>query len=91
MAEEVDDVYMEEEDFDSAVMESLVESDIHGIRGYLFEPKYSVEDLRRMELEEAAAAQAVHCGNCRTCKFSSNLSKWEYKITFILFLRAFLD
>ncbi len=66
---------MEEEDFDSAVMESLVESDLDDIRGYLFEPEYSAENLRRIELEEAAAAQAVHCGSYRTCKFSSGLSK----------------
>ncbi len=41
-----------EEDFNSAVMESLVESDTDEIRGYLFE--YSAEDLTRMDLEEAA-------------------------------------
>ncbi len=49
-----------------------------------------------MELDEAAhakdaAARAVHCGSCRTCKFSSSLSKWEYKVTFMLFLKAVLD
>ncbi len=50
MTEEVDHVYVEEEDFDSAVMESPVESDIDDIRGY------SAEDLRCKELGEAAAA-----------------------------------
>ncbi len=38
MAEEADHVYVEEEDFNSAVMESLVESDIDNVRGYLSEP-----------------------------------------------------
>ncbi len=69
MEEEVDHVYAEEEDFDSAVMESLVESDIDDIRSSLFEPEYSVEDLRCMESEEAAAASPEHCGSCRTCKY----------------------
>ncbi len=53
MAKEVHHVYVEEEDFDSAVMESLEEFDIDNICGYLFEPEYSTEDLRCMELEEA--------------------------------------
>ncbi len=88
MAEKVDHVYMGKENFNSAVIKSLVESNIDDIRSYLFEPEYSAEDLRHMELEEAAAAQAVHCGSCRTCKFSSGLSKWEYKIAFTLFLKA---
>ncbi len=52
---------------------------------------YSAENLRCLELEEAAAAdaaaaQVLHCGSCRTCKFSSHLSKWEYQIEFTLFL-----
>ncbi len=46
-----------------------------------------------MELEEAAAAAAspVHCGSCRTCKFSSSFSKWEYEIAFTMFSKALLD
>ncbi len=58
MAEEVDHVFVKGEDFDSAVMESLVESDIDDIHGYLFEPEYSAEDLRRMELEEATLGRS---------------------------------
>ncbi len=59
MAEEADHVYVEEEDFGSAVMQSLVESNIDVIRSCLFEHEYSAEDLRHMELEEAAAAEAA--------------------------------
>ncbi len=82
MAEEVAHVCVEEEDFDSAVMECVVESHIDDIHSYLSEPGFSAEDLRHTALEEAAAAQAVHYGCSGTCKFSFGLSKWEYEISF---------
>ncbi len=60
------------------------------MRGYLFELECRAEDLKHMELEEAAAAGAVHCGSCRTCKFSFSLSTWEYEFASTLFLKALL-
>ena len=40
---------MEEEDFQSLLLET-------DVRGYLYEPQYSAEQLRLMEEQEAAAA-----------------------------------